>query len=37
MSSGKVNVSVKEQPSLTEAIELINNKKPSAFKKKFRK
>ena len=35
ISSNKVNVSVKEQPSLDEAIELINNKKPSTrFKKK---
>ncbi|MBN1325309.1 MAG: type I DNA topoisomerase [Alphaproteobacteria bacterium] len=32
ISSNKVNVSVKEQPSLDEAIELINNKKPSAKK-----
>lgn len=29
LSSNKVNVSVKEQPSLEEAIELINNKKPA--------
>jgi DNA topoisomerase-1 len=35
ISSNKVNVGVKEQPSLDEAIELINNKKPSAFKKKW--
>lgn len=35
ISSNKVNVSVKEQPSLETAIELINNKKPSTrFKKK---
>ncbi len=35
ISSNKVNVSVKEQPTLDEAIELINNKKPAAkFKKK---
>jgi DNA topoisomerase-1 len=37
ISSNKVNVSVKEQPSLEDAAELINNKKPSAkrtFKKK---
>ncbi len=32
ISSNKVNVSVKEQPTLDEAIELINNKKPSAKK-----
>jgi DNA topoisomerase-1 len=32
ISSNKVNVSVKEQPSLEEAAELINNKKPSAKK-----
>lgn len=32
ISSNKVNVSVKEQPDLTTAIELINNKKPSARK-----
>jgi len=30
LSSNKVNVSVKEQPSLDAAAELINNKKPSA-------
>lgn len=30
ISSNKVNVSVKEQPDLNTAIELINNKKPSA-------
>lgn len=30
ISSNKVNVSVKEQPTLEDAIELINNKKPSA-------
>ena len=30
ISSNKVNVSVKEQPSLEDAIELINNKKPAA-------
>lgn len=30
ISSNKVNVSVKEQPDLATAIELINNKKPSA-------
>ena len=29
ISSNKVNVSVKEQPSLEDAAELINNKKPS--------
>jgi hypothetical protein len=29
LSSNKVNVSVKEQPTLEDAIELINNKKPS--------
>lgn len=37
ISSNKVNVSVKEQPDLATAAELINNKKPSArrgFKKK---
>lgn len=35
ISSNKVNVSVKSEPTLTEAIELINNKKPSTrFKKK---
>lgn len=37
ISSNKVNVSVKEQPDLNTAIELINNKKPSArrgFKRK---
>ena len=30
ISSNKGNVSVKEQPSLEDAIELINNKKPAA-------
>jgi DNA topoisomerase-1 len=36
ISSAKVNVSVKEQPSLDTAIDLINNKKPaSKFKKKW--
>ena len=34
ISSNKVNVSVKEQPDLETAIDLINNKKPT---KKFRK
>ena len=37
ISSNKVNVSVKEQPDLATAIELINNKKPAArggFKKR---
>ncbi len=35
ISSNRVNVSVKEQPSLDEAIELINNKKPGGrFKKR---
>ncbi len=35
ISSNRVNVSVKEQPDLENAIELINNKKPaSKFKKK---
>ena len=34
ISSNKVNVSVKSQPSLEEAIELINNKKPSVYAKK---
>lgn len=35
ISSNRVNVSVKEQPSLDIAIDLINNKKPSAkFKRK---
>ncbi len=35
ISSNKVNVSVKEQPDLATAAELINNKKPSTrFKKK---
>ena len=33
LSSNRVNVSVKEQPSLDEAIDLINNKKPT--RKKF--
>ena len=37
ISSNKVNVSVKEQPSLDEAIDLINNKKPSAKKSWGRK
>ncbi len=32
ISSDKVNVSVKEQPDLGKAIELINNKKPAARK-----
>ncbi|MCL1892009.1 MAG: type I DNA topoisomerase [Alphaproteobacteria bacterium] len=32
ISSNKINVSVKEQPSLSEAADLINNKKPSAKK-----
>jgi DNA topoisomerase-1 len=32
ISSNKVNVSVKEQPTLEQAAELINNKKPSAKK-----
>ncbi|MDR1697270.1 MAG: type I DNA topoisomerase [Rickettsiales bacterium] len=35
ISSNKVNVSVKEQPDLETAIELINNKKPAT--KKWRK
>ncbi|MBN1281688.1 MAG: type I DNA topoisomerase [Alphaproteobacteria bacterium] len=35
ISSNKVNVSVKSEPTLNDAIELINNKKPSTrFKKK---
>ena len=38
ISSNRVNVSVKDQPSLTEAIDLINNKKTSTrFKKGSRK
>lgn len=38
ISSNRVNVSVKDQPSLAEAIDLINNKKPSTrFKKGSRK
>lgn len=37
ISSNKVNVSVKDQPDLETAAELINNKKPSAFKKKWNK
>jgi DNA topoisomerase-1 len=37
ISSNKVNVSVKDQPSLDEAADLINNKKPSAYKKKWNK
>lgn len=38
ISSNKVNVSVKEQPDLETAIELINNKKPSTrFKKATKK
>lgn len=32
ISSNKVNVSIKEQPTLAEAIDLINNKKPSTKK-----
>ena len=32
LSSNRVNVSVKEQPTLEEAINLINNKKTSASK-----
>jgi len=32
ISSNKVNVSVKEQPGLEEAADLINNKKPSTKK-----
>jgi len=31
ISSNRVNVSVKEKPTLTEAIELINNKKPAQY------
>ena len=34
LSSNRVNVSVKEQPDLDTAIELINNKKPKKFKAK---
>jgi len=34
ISSARVNVSVKEKPSLDEAIELINNKKPSQYARK---
>ncbi|MDR3208485.1 MAG: type I DNA topoisomerase [Rickettsiales bacterium] len=34
VSSNKVNVGVREQPTLSEAAELINNKKPSAFRRK---
>ena len=36
ISSNRVNISVKEQPNLNEAIDLINNKKPTKkfFKKK---
>ena len=38
ISSNKVNVSVKSQPDLETAIELINNKKPSTrFKKGIKK
>ena len=37
ISSAKVNVSVKEQPALDTAADLINNKKPSQFKKKWSK
>jgi DNA topoisomerase-1 len=37
ISSNKVNVGVKEQPDLETATDLINNKKPSAFKKKWSK
>ena len=38
ISSNRVNVSVKEQPSLDTAIDLINNKKPSTkFKRNTRK
>jgi DNA topoisomerase-1 len=37
ISSNKVNVSVKDRPDLETAAELINNKKPSAFKKKWNK
>ncbi|MCQ2574491.1 MAG: type I DNA topoisomerase [Alphaproteobacteria bacterium] len=36
ISSNRVNVSVKEQPSLSEAIDLITNKKNSKFKFKKR-
>ena len=34
ISSARVNVSVKEQPDLDTAIELINNKKPAPYAKK---
>ena len=34
LSSNRVNVSVKERPSLEEAIDLINNKKTSKYSKK---
>lgn len=34
ISSNKVNVSVKSQPTLDEAIELINNKKPAVYARK---
>lgn len=34
ISSNRVNVSVKSQPSLDEAIELINNKKPALYARK---
>ena len=34
VSSNRVNVSVKEKPSLEEAIDLINNKKNSGRKRK---
>jgi DNA topoisomerase-1 len=34
VSSNKVNAGVKEQPSLDEAADLINNKKPSTFKRR---
>ena len=34
LSSNRVNVSVKEQPTLEEAINLINNKKSSKYVKK---
>ncbi|MDR2412813.1 MAG: type I DNA topoisomerase [Rickettsiales bacterium] len=37
VSSNKVNVSVKEQPTLEQAAELINNKKPAAKKAWSRK
>ena len=36
LSSNRVNVSVSEKPDLETAIDLINNKKPSA-KKFFRR